>query len=84
MLEMSHTDFSKMICCSFIATAMGPITSFFRKLGKLGQLLRKVTITLNGWTTGEGGPPRALKAPLHPYTRTDCERMLNRKLKELR
>lgn len=33
---------------------------------------------------GKGGPPRTLKAPPHPYTMSDCERMLNRKLDELR
>ncbi|MBV9341095.1 MAG: hypothetical protein JO159_09435 [Acidobacteria bacterium] len=33
---------------------------------------------------GEGGPPRMLIAPHRLYTKADCERMLNRKLKELR
>jgi hypothetical protein len=38
-----------------------------------------------GWLdNGEGGLPRAVKTPPNPYKRADCERLLTRKLLELR
>jgi hypothetical protein len=37
------------------------------------------------WTDdGEGGPPAAVKTPPHPYTRGTCERLLDKKIEELK
>lgn len=33
---------------------------------------------------GEGGPPATNKTPKHPYTRSDCQRLMDKKLKELK
>ena len=33
---------------------------------------------------GEGGPPATVKKPSHPYTQTDCEKALQKKLNELK
>ncbi len=32
---------------------------------------------------GDGGPPATVKAPQHPYSHEDCERLLRKKLDEL-
>ena len=33
---------------------------------------------------GEGGPPAAVKTPAKPYTRSECERLTDKKLEELK
>lgn len=33
---------------------------------------------------GEGGPPATVKTPAHPYSKSDCERMMQKKLAELK
>jgi hypothetical protein len=67
----------------FGCTRSGANSAILAKVSEFHGAIADKTYRL--WLdNGEGGMPATLKTPPHPYTRSDCERLMEKKLSELK